>query len=95
MTEEAKIMWRDTMSDSMPLIYTPMNTWIKTSNQLPPFDQTVLGLNSGGVRVVMFEPFKEKEYFVTNKGDDGCGCCDSFDENITHWMLLPELPREE
>lgn len=75
-------------------------SWIKISDQLPPFRTEVLGLNKDGVRIVEFftadhhDLRRGKKFRVQNSGMDSCGCCENFDENITHWMLIPTLPEK-
>lgn len=69
--------------------------WIKVSDRMPEPDKEVLTLSESGVFRISARWKMPHREFWSNVGADSCGCCDTYDENITHWMELPELPVEE
>lgn len=68
--------------------------WIPVEEQLPELDKEVEAINSDGLRTVKrWERKLDKKWFWSSTCMDSCGCCDSFDENITHWRELQPLPQ--
>lgn len=63
--------------------------WIAVKDRVPEFGKEVLGLNRDGCRVVTYQKANEPYWSMEQ---DSCGCCGSFDSNITHWMPLPPDP---
>jgi Protein of unknown function (DUF551) len=98
------------MSESLPLIYTPMNNWIKVTEQLPDIGKIVLIFCSGklcsmpGIHMASRHNDKNDnrgDYWCIANMDYFCYDCDkdyfrqlNCASPITHWMPLPELPRE-
>ena len=68
-----------------------MNNWISVKEELPPLRQTVLLLRTIGrvQRMIVGYYFKENFWYDI---DDLWDCPLM---NITHWMLLPKLPKQE
>jgi len=64
--------------------------WIKCSDRLPSRGKMVLGTQGNYIFFCMYDPFSAL-------GKDGLWVTEDHIEfdNITHWMPLPELPREE
>lgn len=58
--------------------------WIPVTERLPEDDDDVLIMSSGSISMGYFNIFRG--YWVAYEGDD---------DNITHWMPLPELPEED
>ena len=80
---EAGVKWADE---------NPKSPWISVEERLPEPEREVIIVN------------KRKQIdidFLTDDGEDGYYwwksdeiiCCD--DDKITHWMPIPELPKEE
>lgn len=70
--------------------------WISVEEAFPVHGVPVLVVNGDGIRLATFHGVKYG-YGGRNTYDwravhDTCGCCDSFDEGVTHWASLPELP---
>jgi hypothetical protein len=65
-----------------------MNTWINVKDKLPEVKKDVLMLNEDGCRVGYI---REDGSWINYS--DSCGCCDYFNENVTHWMELPGRPK--
>ena len=68
-----------------------MSNWISVKEELPPLRQTVLLLRTIGrvQRMIVGYYFKENFWYDID---------DLWDKplmNITHWMLLPKLPKQE
>lgn len=57
--------------------------WIPVTERLPEDDDDVLIMSSGSISMGYFNIFRG--YWVDYEGDD---------DNITHWMPLPEPPKE-
>lgn len=71
-----------------------MGEWISVEDRLPPIDTEVLVLSHGNMSVCsLIRPDKETADVVW---EDAYGYWD--DEgvaSVTHWMLLPEPPKED
>ena len=84
--------------------------WIKTSEQLPPKDRPFLACVVGiykdesSVALLIADTY-EIGWYSYDGSCDGCRVftvkdhctnsdCDCSEEYITHWMPLPELPKE-
>lgn len=72
--------------------------WISVKDQLPEDDQRVLVLDAcGKVRICKHTLWEDRntsgEFYLWDYDDD----CNSFysDEEVTHWMPLPEPPKEQ
>jgi hypothetical protein len=66
-----------------------MSEWISVKDRLPKHAVSVLGYNPD------FEDEKIRKVFLTSRGFFDafeCGC--GVEENITHWMPLPEPPKD-
>lgn len=62
------------------------DAWIKTTDHLPNEGQSVLGICGCIFRVVHTELKKDGAHWI----EDSTGC----EYLITHWMLLPDYPKE-
>ena len=88
-----KLMAKIIRDNCLPHLFeTPQSPWISVEERLPEPEKEVIILN------------KRKHIdidFLTDDGDDRCYWwksdetiwCD--DDEITHWMPIPELPKEE
>lgn len=69
--------------------------WISVEEQLPKRDQEVLAWNGSKMFVASrwwFDEKPENKYFKATI----CTCCDQeYDKKITHWMPLPEPPKDD
>lgn len=74
-----------------------MNEWISVKDKLPDKGVNVLLLIDGEIiEGCITNKDNEIEYSVCAFSWHGCGCCayDYDGENVTHWMIKPELPQE-
>jgi len=70
--------------------YKAAQQWISVKERLPEENDEVL-IYTEGKHIYMARIYKGNEaYPISN----GCGCCGS-EERYTHWMPLPEPPKEE
>lgn len=69
--------------------------WIKVSDSLPKEDEYVLFLAKfdKGVRVVLFGRYDD--FYKDWVSDDESRYGKDAGEEVTHWMSLPEPPKEE
>lgn len=77
--------------------------WIKITDRIPEVGSKILafGILEGNLEIRQCK-YEEWDYLSIggSKGSSfsllssGCGCCDGVIENITHWMPLPEVPKE-
>lgn len=69
--------------------------WISVKYRLPEINQWILASDGefpGGLVQYCYNEHIG-EYFW-NFLSSGCGCCDTDMKNVTHWMPLPEPPKE-
>jgi hypothetical protein len=84
-----------------------MIEWIKVEDRLPEIkdksknseSKDVLILDSdntiyvGYLNYYPIEGYRKKEEYIWRDRSTGCGCC-STNLTPTHWMTLPELPKD-
>ena len=73
--------------------------WIKCSERLPEINKWVLVYASGEpdektITTSCFLTIDIRDRPIWNLLSSGCGCCDSDLTNVTHWMPLPEPPKD-
>lgn len=72
--------------------------WISVKDRKPRIDENVLATD--GCLVTRVQYIERLKFNSTEKCSywmffsSGCGCCDTYLENVTHWMPLPELPSD-
>ena len=64
--------------------------WISVKDKMPELDKNVLVHNSDGCRVVCLKEYSDG--IEWHHQSDSCGCCNTFDTEVTHWMELPDGP---
>lgn len=71
--------------------------WIELKKRRPEKDQWVLVYGYFGKEELGVQKSKWYSGRYWELVSTGCGCCDDEmeDEDITHWMLLPEAPTLE
>lgn len=80
--------------DDAPTI-TPKPVWISINDRLPEVGEEVLVFTNGCIRVwSLIQPDKESAD-VCWEDDYGYFQCDEGIKTVTHWMPLPEPPKEE
>lgn len=71
--------------------FDPIISWVAVSKELPELNIPVLVWNSDGLRVAeMWDAEGGGKW--RSLCQDSCGCCDSFDRNVTYWSPLPKAP---
>lgn len=68
-----------------------MSKWISTQDRLPSPGQRVLACNIHSNNQIMICRYHE----VRNKSGSGCTCWFFNNMSVTHWMPLPEMPKED
>lgn len=64
--------------------------WISVKDRLPDKDQTVL-IYTDGHETYLAKIYEDGEAWPVS---NSCGCCGT-EEKFTHWMPLPQPPKEE
>jgi len=77
-----------------------MMDWISVDDRLPEIGSHVLSCckRLDGCWEITRTQFLYNEYISShfwNYFSSGCGCCDADMKNVTHWMPLPEPPKDE
>jgi len=68
---------------------TEKNEWIPVTERLPDAEVEVLTWSEGGdLRVSA----RDEKGCFWSRCMDSCGCCDGYDQNITHWRPMLEGP---
>lgn len=62
-----------------------MNNWISVKDRLPEYMESILAFGNGTIYVCWYDTCK----WIYS---DCCGCSADI---ITHWMPLPEPPKDE
>ena len=70
--------------------------WIRVKDRLPEFNTEVMTFSRRGHmrfgKLVSTIHILNSYWISTCQ--DSCGCCSDYDEEITHWQPLPEVPSE-
>lgn len=76
--------------------YAAANRWRSVERELPADGAIVLTLSEDGQRISSLNTNTWNNGHTSrdwkNEGMDSCGCCDRYNEKITHWLPLPPLP---
>lgn len=71
--------------------------WIKCSDRMPELGVSVLTWSSDGLRTGSYKGESLVRFGFTGwftDCRDSCECCDSYNDNITHWAEMIEGPDE-
>jgi len=68
--------------------------WISTKNKMPNLNSMILSTDGEKVAVTTLMYNDHIKKFHWEYLSSGCGCCDTDMQNVTHWMPLPEPPKE-
>lgn len=71
-----------------------MSEWIKCSERMPELGSTVLAYDGGVFEATLSEKHGRIEWDPYWLPVFGCGCCGGSDPEPTHWMPLPEPPKD-
>ena len=72
-----------------------MSKWIKNSDQLPEDGGIYLAFSTYGVRCAFFDPdWSRKFQDCATNNDEGMGNWGNEVYKVTHWMPLPEPPKQ-
>lgn len=70
--------------------------WISVKDRLPEINQWVISYSPNfrsSIAITQYEKSTDESFWSLLSS--GCGCCDGVMQNVTHWMQLPELPKEK
>lgn len=68
--------------------------WIKCEDRLPEHDQVIIGSDGEDMEFFRFSQTSNKRH--KKRAGIFHECCDSaFMQNLTHWMEIPNLPKED
>lgn len=71
-----------------------MSKWISVKDKLPPVDEKVLVIWSGQVEMAILES-EQNNWQEYPNGDFQCHEDNQSGYEVTHWMELPEPPKEK
>jgi len=78
-----------------------MNDWISVKDRLPEehgYDAYLVYLDIGHVMIADFYPEEHEKYYKQDESywdsRDSTDMCDLLSHHVTHWMPLPEPPKE-
>lgn len=66
--------------------------WISVEKELPKEGQSVLALYSGEICQATYCESGDFEPITLNY--HGCGCCGGYADKCSHWMPLPNKPKD-
>ena len=91
---EAGILTTEHLIDASKMVdvssSATLNNWISVKDRLPEKDSTVL-IYTDEHDIYMAKIYGENEAWPIS---NSCGCCGR-EERFTHWMPLPQPPKEE
>ena len=67
-----------------------MSEWISVKDRLPETEREIL-IYTDCEYIYMARMYEDGEAWPVS---NGCGCC-GYKESFTHWMPLPEAPKEK
>jgi hypothetical protein len=77
--------------------------WISVKDRLPELGERVLVIDKyGEIEIGNYSSFRNEQYYTynpteskeENRGWENDWCCSQDIEDVTHWMPLPEPPKE-
>lgn len=72
-----------------------MEKWIKISDEQPPLEKEVLITEGKNIVTGRLSEYNKRKFWTTSEGIMGHDTEFTFmDQDVTHWMKLPNLPKE-